>query len=90
MAEEITESDSVPSEETASSQPPAANPHQSTETVPNAGPSSASPTQPPSSGAQAAPDGPQERKARGFVEQAEKKIKSSQTFFGGLFGYVLG
>lgn len=33
-----------------------------------------------------APEGPQERRAREFIEQAEKKIKSSQSFFGGLFG----
>ena len=38
--------------------------------------------------AKAAPDGPQERKARDFMEQAERKIRSSQSFFGGLFGYV--
>ena len=33
-----------------------------------------------------APESPQERRAREFIEQAEKKIKSSQSFFGGLFG----
>ncbi len=32
------------------------------------------------------PDGPQDRKAREFIDQAEKKLKSSQSFFGGLFG----
>ena len=37
-----------------------------------------------------APEGPQERRAREFIEQAEKKIKSSQSFFGGLFGWALG
>ena len=35
------------------------------------------------------PPTPQEKKAREFAEQAEKKYKSSLTFFGGLFGYVL-
>ena len=40
-------------------------------------------TQPPPS---LVPEGPQERRAREFIEQAEKKIKSSQSFFGGLFG----
>lgn len=34
------------------------------------------------------PEGPQEKKARFFVEQAEKKVRSSQSFFGGLFGYA--
>ena len=34
------------------------------------------------------PPTPQEKKAREFAEQAEKKYKSSLTFFGGLFGYV--
>lgn len=38
----------------------------------------------------ATPDGPQDRKAREFIDQAEGKIRSSQSFFGGLFGYVLG
>ncbi len=32
------------------------------------------------------PDGPQDRKAKEFIDQAEKKLKSSQSFFGGLFG----
>ena len=32
------------------------------------------------------PPTPQEKKAREFAEQAEKKYKSSLTFFGGLFG----
>lgn len=34
----------------------------------------------------AAPESPQEKKARDFITQAEKKIKSSQSFFGGMFG----
>lgn len=32
------------------------------------------------------PPTPQEKKAREFADQAEKKYKSSLTFFGGLFG----
>lgn len=32
------------------------------------------------------PPTPQEKKAREYAEQAEKKYKSSLTFFGGLFG----
>ena len=32
-------------------------------------------------------EGPHEKKAREFVEQADKKIKSAQSFFGGLFGW---
>ena len=44
----------------------------------------AGPTQPPPAKA-AAPETPQERKAREFIAQAEKKLKSSQSFFGGLF-----
>lgn len=32
------------------------------------------------------PPTPQEKKAREFFDQAEKKYRSSQTFFGGLFG----
>lgn len=28
----------------------------------------------------------QEQKAQGFIDEAEKKIRSSQSFFGGLFG----
>ncbi len=32
------------------------------------------------------PDGPQDKKAREFIEQAEKKLKSSQGFFGSIFG----
>ena len=40
------------------------------------------------SAAAAAPEGPQDRKAKDFIEQAEKKVKSSQSFFGGLFRYV--
>lgn len=35
-----------------------------------------------------APETPQEKKAKEFIAQAEKKIKSSQSFFGGLFGLV--
>ncbi len=33
-----------------------------------------------------APDGPQEKKAKAYMEEADKKVKSSQTFFGGMFG----
>jgi len=40
----------------------------------------------PSGGEAKLPEGPQEKKARGFMEEAERKIRSSQTFFGGLFG----
>jgi alpha-soluble NSF attachment protein len=48
-------------------------------------------TQQPPAGAAAsrgppAPETPQEKKAKEFLAQAEKKIKSSQSFFGGLFG----
>ena len=32
------------------------------------------------------PQGPQERKGKMFMEEAEKKVKSSQSFLGGLFG----
>lgn len=52
----------------------------------------AAPPHPPPSGASIlhAPltgqEGPHEKKAREFVEQADKKIKSAQSFFGGLFG----
>ena len=35
-----------------------------------------------------APETQQEKKAREFLVQAEKKMKSSQSFFGGLFGLV--
>ena len=53
----------------------------------------AAPAHPPPSGASIlhAPltgqEGPHEKKARDFVEQADKKIKSAQSFFGGLFGW---
>ena len=50
------------------------------------GSSSATASAPSSGGAAKLPEGAQEKKARGFMEEAEKKIKSSQTFFGGLFG----
>ena len=43
----------------------------------------------PSSGtkvAEVAPDGPQDKKAREFIEQAERKMRSAESFFGGLFG----
>lgn len=33
------------------------------------------------------PDGPQERKGKMYMEEAEKKMKSSQSFFGGMFGW---
>lgn len=46
----------------------------------NGGSSSAKGTSP------SMPPTPQEKKAREFAEQAEKKYKSSLTFFGGLFG----
>lgn len=49
----------------------------------------AAPTQQPVAAAsRQQPEGPQEKKAKYFVEQAEKKVRSSQSFFGGLFGYV--
>ena len=33
------------------------------------------------------PDGPQEKKAQGYMDEADKKVKSSQSFLGGLFGW---
>lgn len=56
--------------------------------VPDGGTSADATPQPqkPPPPAASAPDGPQERRAREFMEQAEKKIKSAQSFFGGLFG----
>ena len=63
--------------------PPEEKVEESQPTEPEATPSSSS--EPPA-GARAAPDGPQERKARAFMDEADKKVKSSQSFFGGLFG----
>lgn len=73
--------------------PPAADPQQQEQNdgrgdqppapKPAAEPAPAASRPPP---AKAVPDGPQERKARDFMEQAERKIRSSQSFFGGLFG----
>ena len=42
--------------------------------------------QPTAEAKPAGPDTPQEKKAREYIAQAEKKIKSSQSFLGGLFG----
>ena len=46
-------------------------------------PPAATPSGPP---ARSGPMTPQEKKAREFIEQAEKKVKSAQGFFGSLFG----
>ncbi|CAI8041511.1 Beta-soluble NSF attachment protein [Geodia barretti] len=44
------------------------------------------PKQPTAAAKPAGPETPQEKKAREYIAQAEKKMKSSQTFLGGLFG----
>lgn len=56
---------------------------------PTASPSSSSSaSQPAAATRQNAPAGPQEKKARDLLDQAERKVRSTQSFFGGLFGYV--
>ena len=77
------------------SQPPTEKPSSAPQAPPTTQPSESAPVQPDGggggNGSKAAPTPsmpptPQEKKAREFFDQAEKKYRSSQTFFGGLFG----
>lgn len=86
MAENPQEGGSPPPEQEPSEDVPASEP---TSTDKPASPTTeAAPTAPkqPAAAKAAGPETPQEKKAREFIVQAEKKLASSQTFFGGLFG----
>ena len=61
------------------SHPPPSSQPQAAARVSGATPSATHPTQ-------SGPETAQERKAREYIEQAEKKVKSAQSFLGGLFG----
>ena len=93
MAESAPDDGSPPQEQ----EPGSDGPSPTEETPAPSSPTGATPVEekpllgPPAAKAEAvagppAPETPQEKKAREFIAQAEKKIKSSQTFFGGLFG----
>lgn len=66
-------------------QPPASPMATDGKSSPQVPPASSSPTPATSAAGPPPPESAQEKKARDFMLQAEKKIKSSQSFFGGLF-----
>lgn len=74
----------IPAAEPPPKEQPDSAPQQASSSVPQ----QASSSVPAPSTAPAAPGklGPQEKKAREFIEQAEKKVKSAQGFWGNLFG----
>ena len=89
MAEqEGTEKVSPPREEKEPSPPADTDTQQTVEKPPEPAPAPAAPPPQPSSTSRSVPETTQEKKAREFLELADKKVHSSQTFFGGLFGCV--
>ena len=88
MAENPQEGGSPSPEQEPSQDVPASEPTPTDKDKPASPTTEAAPTAPkqPAAAKAAGPETPQEKKAREFIVQAEKKLASSQTFFGGIFG----